>query len=118
MAIFEVESWRVKQGKEKQHHQALRTWLKFVREHRHLFKEWKSVRYYVKYIAAEQSDRHFITWEYDSLCAFETYKKRRKDYKGPYAEYKKVDPYYMDLFDLSTMSIEVWKDQDRDLWVE
>jgi hypothetical protein len=118
MAVFEMESWHVAEKKEKEHREALRTWLKWVNEHRELFKEWKSVRYFVKYIAGEESDRHFIIWEYDSLADFEAYKKRRADYKGPYAEYKKADPYYKGVFDHSGMKVEIWKDIERDLWIE
>lgn len=118
MAIFEMESWYVNQGKEKEHSKAMRAWLKWVNEHRELFKEWKSVRYFVKTIAGEESDRHFIIWEYKSLADFEAYKKRRADYKGPYAEYKKVDPYYMNVFSHIGMKVEVWKDLDRDLWIK
>ncbi|MFC2156566.1 hypothetical protein ACFLT9_01885 [Acidobacteriota bacterium] len=118
MAVFEVESWRAAPGKEKEHREAMRIWLDWVKNHRDLFKEWKSVRYFVKFIAGEATDRHFVMWEYDNLAAFEAYKERRKDYLGPYAEYKKADPYYKDVFDHSTMTIEVWKDLDRDLWLE
>jgi hypothetical protein len=118
MAVFEVESWYIAEGKEEEHSQAMRGWLKWVNEHRELFKEWKSVRYFVKTIAGEESDRHFIMWEYDSLADFEAYKKRRADYKGPYAEYKKHDPYHMGVFSHSGMKVEVWKDIDRDLWIE
>lgn len=118
MAIFEVESWYVQQGKQKEHDDAMRQWLAWVNDHRELFKEWKSVRYFVKYIAGEESDRHFVMWEYDSLAAFEAYKKRRGDYKGPYEDYKKNDPYYKDVFIHSSMKIEVWQDLERDLWLE
>lgn len=118
MAIFEMESWYVAEGKQKEHDEAMRIWLKWVNEHRELFKEWKSVRYFVKYIAGEESDRHFIIWEYDSLADFEGYKKRRADYTGPYEEYKKVDPYYKGVFNHSGMKVEVWKELERDLWIE
>jgi hypothetical protein len=118
MAIFEMESWYVAEGKEKEHKEAMRGWFTFINKHRELFKEWKSVRYFVKTIAGDESDRHFIIWEYNSLADFENYKQRRADYKGPYAEYKKVDPYHMGVFNHSGMKIEVWKDLDRDLWVE
>jgi hypothetical protein len=118
MAIFEVESWRVQQGKEKAQEEAMRQWLQWVNDHRELFKEWKSVRYFVKYIAGEESGRFFVVWEYDSLSAFEAYKARRSDYSGPYEEYKKNDPYYKDLFIHSSMKVEVWQDLDRDLWIE
>ena len=118
MAVFEVESWKISEGKEEKHKKALRQWLKWVGDQRELFKEWKSVRYFVKKIAGEETGRHFIMWEYDSLADYEAYKKRRADYKGPYEEYKKNDPYYMGLFIHSDMRMEFWEDRERDLWIE
>ncbi len=118
MAVFEAESWQIAKGKEKEHKKALRQWFKWVRAHRELFSEWKSVRYFVKTVAGEESGRYFIIWEYDSLADYEAYKKRRADYKGPYEEYKKNDPYYMDLFIHSGMKVEFWQDMERDLWIE
>ena len=118
MAVFEVESWRVAEGKEEEHKLAMRRWLQWVNDHRKLFGEWKSVRYFVKTIAGEESGRHFVIWEYDSLVDHEIYKKRRAGYKGPYEEYKKSDPYYKDVFNHSTMTVELWADVDRGLWVE
>lgn len=118
MAVFEMESWFVLHGKEKQHDEAMRAWLSWVRTHRGLFTEWKSVRYFVKQVAADDSHRHFLLWEYDSLAAYEAYKKRRANYDGAYVEYKKVDPYHMDVFDHSRMGLEFWRDQERDLWIE
>ena len=118
MAVFEVESWLIAEGKEQEHEKAMHGWLKWVNDHRDLFKEWKSVRFFVKTIAGEESDRHFIMWEYDSLADFEAYKKRRGNYEGPYAEYKKNDPYYTDVFNHGTMRVEVWKDLERDLWIQ
>jgi len=84
MPVFEVESWRVAEGKEEEHGEAMRRWLRWVNDHRELFPEWRSVRYFVKTIAGEESERHLIIWEYDSLAAFEAYKARRGDYQGPY----------------------------------
>jgi len=118
MAVFEAESWQIAKGKEKEHKKALRQWFKWVRNHRELFREWKSVRYFVKTVAGEESGRYFIIWEYDSLADYEAYKKRRADYKGPYEEYKKNDPYYKDLFIHSGMKVEFWQDMERDLWIE
>jgi hypothetical protein len=118
MAIYEMESWKVKPGKEHEHEVAMRNWMAWVKEHKDLFPEWKSLRYITKYIAGEETERHVMIWEYDSLASFEEYKARRKDYDGPYADYKKVDPYYMDVFDHTSMKVEVWKPQDRDLWIE
>ena len=118
MSVFEVESWLVAEGQEERHAEAMKGWLTFVNQNRGLFKEGKSVRYFVKSFAGEESERHFVMWEYDSLADFEAYKKRRGDYEGPYAAYKEHDPYYMGVFQHGSMRMEVWKDLDRDLWVE
>jgi hypothetical protein len=29
-----------------------------------------------------------------------------------------VDPYYMDVFEHTTMNVEVWKPLDREFWIE
>ena len=96
----------------------MRGWLKWINDHRKLFPEWKSVRYFSKYVAGEESGRFFVIWEYDSLSEFESYKKRRSGYKGPYTEYKNNDPYYMSVFDHRGMKVEFWIDEERDLWIE
>lgn len=49
MPGFEVETWKVKPSKEKEHEKALRGWFTWVNEHRTLFPEWKSVRYFVDF---------------------------------------------------------------------
>ena len=54
MAVFEAESWQIAKGKEEEHKKAMRRWLKWVNDHRELFREWKSVRYFVKTIAGEE----------------------------------------------------------------
>jgi hypothetical protein len=118
MSVFEMESWSVADGKEKEHDEWMRRWLKWVRDHRELFKEWKSVRYFVKTVAGSESGRRFVIWEYESLADFEAYKKRRENYQGAYAEYKKNDPYHQNVFAHNTMGGEFWRDQERDLWIE
>jgi len=118
MAVFEMESWVIAEGRQKEHEEWMRRWLNWVRAHRELFKEWKSVRYFVKSVAGSESGRHFILWEYDSLADFEAYKKRRGDYQGPYAEYKLNDPYHQNVFVHGTMEVEFWHDQERNLWIE
>lgn len=118
MAIFEAESWFPIQGKEAEHEAAMTNFLKWVGANRHLFKEWKSLRYYVKEIAGPNSGRHFIVWEYEDLASFEAYKKRRHDYPGPYAEYKKNDPYHLGVMDHRNMEVEIWYEIDRPLWLE
>lgn len=116
--IFEVESWRIAEGKEEEHKTGMHKWLKWVNKHRELFPEWKSVRYFVKDIAGTGSERHMVIWEYESLTDFEKYKKRRGDYQGPYKEYKENDPYHKGVFNHQTMQVEVWRDLERELWIE
>jgi hypothetical protein len=118
MAVFEMESWIIAEGRRQEHDEWMRRWLNWVRAHRELFKEWKSVRYFVKSVAGNESGRHFIVWEYESLAEFEAYKKRRGDYQGPYAEYKLNDPYHQNVFVHGTMEVEFWNDQERGLWIE
>ena len=83
MAIFESESWLIAEGKHKEHDEEMYRWFKWVNEHRELFPEWKSVRYFEKYAAGDDSGRRMMIWEYDSFTAYEKYKTRRKDYEGP-----------------------------------
>jgi hypothetical protein len=118
MPVFEVESWRVADGKEEEHAKWMRRWLCWVNEHQELFPEWKSVRYFVKTIAGDDSERHMVLWEYNSLADFEAYKRRRGDYEGPYEEYKRIDPYYQGVFNHQSMRVEVWRDLERELWIE
>ncbi len=118
MSVFEVETWLVAEGKQKEHDEELRRWIKWVHDHRDLFKEWKSLRYFNKYVAGEESGRHLIMWEYENLAAYEAYKTRRKDYEGPYKEYKENDPYYKGVFIHHRMKVEFWKDQEREFWIE
>jgi len=117
MAIFNSESWKIAEGKEKEHDFEMHRWLKWVNDHLELFPEWKSVRYFDLYAAGDDSSRRTVIWEYDSFSDFEKYKTRRKDYAGPYKEYKKNDPYYKGVFIHSSMKVQFWKDLERDLWI-
>ena len=117
MAIYEVESWFPLQGKEEEHDAAMKDFLEWVNANRGLFKEWKSLRYFIREIAGPNSGRHFIVWEYEDLASFESYKKRRQDYSGPYAEYKKHDPYHLGVMDHRNMELEIWYEDHRALWL-
>ena len=47
MSLLEVEKWEIAGGNEEAHHQMIRAWFQFVKEHyAELFAEWKSTRYY------------------------------------------------------------------------
>ena len=118
MAIFEAESWFITEGKHKEHDEEMHRWFKWVNEHQALFPEWKSVRYFEKHAAGDDSGRRMMIWEYDSFTDYEKYKTRRKDYEGPYKEYKENDPYDKGVFTHSRMRFEFWKVLERELWIE
>ncbi len=116
MSIVEVETWLIADGNQEQHDEMIRTWVAFLKEHPDLFEGWKSVRYYrqVGIPGGEATGRYIMMFEYESMEARNAYKERRKDWSGPYAEYKKVDPYQF--FDHSSVTVEAWEPQEEELW--
>lgn len=116
MSIVEVETWLIAPGNEEQHHEMIRRWIAFLQDNRELFEGWKSVRYYRQITApdGEPTGRYVMLFEYESMEARNAYKERRKDFQGPYAEYKKVDPYQF--FDHDSVTIEHWEPQEEALW--
>jgi hypothetical protein len=116
MSIVEVETWLIAPGNEEQHHEIIRRWAAFVQDHRELFEGWRSVRYYRQVAApdGEPTGRYVMLFEYESMEARNAYKERRKDFQGPYAEYKKVDPYQF--FDHSSVTVEHWEPQEEGIW--
>jgi hypothetical protein len=118
MSFLEVESWTIKEGNEEAHHEMIRAWFRYVQEHHaDMFAEWKSARYYREMTRqGEPLGRYIMLFEFHTHEGFLAYKTRRKDWSGPYADYKKVDPYQF--FDLSTVTEEFWAPQETDLWFE
>ena len=118
MSFIEFETWRVRAGCEEQHHDMIRQWFDFlIRHQKDLFPEWKSMRYY------RQTDRegqptgvYIMLFEYHSMAAHHAYKERRKDWSGPYADYKLVDPYQF--FDHDSVTTEYWEPQETQRWAE
>ena len=117
-SFIEFETWRIKPEFQEQHDDMIRQWATFVATHqKELFPEWKSIRYY------HQVDRdgaatgiYIMLFEYHSLEGHHAYKERRKDWSGPYADYKKVDPYQF--FILDTVTTEYWRPLEEDHWSE
>ena len=118
-SFFEYEYWRVKPGKEEKCEQMIRDWFKYVASNQKtLFPEWKSARYF------QQTDRdgkatglYIMLFEYHSIAEHHAYKERRKNWDGPYIEYKKFDPYH-ECFQLETVKTEYWQPLETDLWFE
>lgn len=119
MSVVEVEKWRVASGSEQDHENAIRTWFDWVKQHRdELFKEWKSVRYYreLDTESREPSGTYIMLFEFYSIEARDTYKERRADWSGPYAEYREFDPYQF--FDESTVAVNFWEPSEEDIWLD
>lgn len=118
MSFIEVESWRIKAENEAAHDEMIRQWFRYVKTHHaELFREWKSARYY-RQVDPEgaPTGRYIMLFEFHSREGHHAYKERRKDWSGPYAEYKSVDPYRF--FDLESVAIEYWEPQEVGLWFD
>ncbi len=118
MSFIEYETWKIKPQFEEQHHDMIRRWFDFLTQHQaQLFPEWKSMRYYRQVSREGQPTGVYIMlFEYHSLEAHHAYKDRRKDWSGPYAAYKDVDPYQF--FDHDTVTTKYWDTQETARWRE
>ncbi len=118
MSFIEFETWRIKPGYQDQHDAMIRRWFEFLKTHQQeLFPEWKSARYYREVNReGEPTGKYIMVFEYHSLEGHHAYKERRKDWSGPYAEYKKIDPYQF--FDLETVTTDYWEPQEMPLWAD
>jgi hypothetical protein len=118
MSFIEYETWRAKPEYAVEHDVMIRRWFAYLSRHRaELFPEWISARYY------RQTDRdgaptgvYIMLFEYASVAAHHAYKERRKDWSGPYAEYKQVDPYQY--FEQESVRVEFWEPRETDLWFD
>lgn len=119
MATFiEYEYWTVKEGCKQDYDAMIKAWFAFLETHRQeLFPEWVSAKYF------RQTDRdgqptgvYIMLFEYASIEAHHAYKERRKNWDGPYAEYKKVDPYQF--FNLETCVTEYWQPLETERWFD
>jgi hypothetical protein len=118
MSFIEFETWTIKEGNEEAHHDMIRRWFRYVKDHHaDMFREWKSARYY------RETDRdgrptglYIMLFEFHTLAGHHAYKERRKDWSGPYAEYKTLDPYQF--FNLDSVTTDYWEPQETELWFE
>jgi hypothetical protein len=118
MSFIEYETWRIKPEFKQQHDDMIRRWFDFLTQHQaELFPEWRSMRYY-RQVSSEglPTGTYIMLFEFHSREAHHAYKARRKDWSGPYAEYKLVDPYQF--FDQESVVTEYWEPQETDRWRE
>ncbi len=120
MSFLEYETWRVKEGvKKEDYDQIIRDWFNFLKNNKEeMFAEWVGAKYYRKTDKDGNPTGVFVMiFEYESLEAHHAYKERRKNWDGPYEEYKKVDP-YQEFFDLDSVTCEYWQPLETDYWFD
>jgi len=119
MSFFAVETWISRADRKVDHDEMIRRWFAFVEAHQQeMFQEWRSARYYreVDRQTGEATGRYMMIFEYVSHEGFLAYKERRKDWSGPYTEYKKVDPYQF--FELDTVTETFWESEEQERWLD
>lgn len=119
-SVVEVETWTLRDDVDPvAHEDAIREWFAWVRERQpELFAEWKSVRYYRELDRERRTPtgRFIMLFEFRSLAARDAYKERRRNWDGPYAAYREVDPYRF--FDHDSVTLEFWEPREEQLWME
>lgn len=118
MSFIEVESWEIAKGSETAHHEMIRKWFRYVKvHHAEMFAEWKSARYYRQVDRdGRPTGRYIMMFEFYSVEGHHAYKERRKDWSGPYADYKRVDPY--EFFDHASVKMDHWEPQEASFWLD
>ena len=119
MSFFEVETWIPKPECTAEHDDMIRRWFAYLQAHHdRVFPEWKSARYFrqVDRHTGQPTGRYVMMFEYHTHQGFLAYKERRKDWSGPYADYKKVDPYQF--FQIETVTEDHWLPHEAHLWFD
>jgi len=118
MSFIEYETWTIKDGVQEAHDAMIRKWFDYVARHRDdLFSDWKSARYY-RFVDRDgkPTGRYLMLFEFHSIEAHHAYKERRKNWDGPYAEYKEYDPYQY--FNVEEVTTEFWEPLETDRWLD
>lgn len=118
MRFLEYETWVLKKDIDLgAYDRIIEDWFEFLKEKKkELFDEWISAKYYRKTDREGNPTGVFVMiFEYESLEGHHAYKERRKNWDGPYEEYKKVDP-YQEFFDLETVTTEYLQPLATECW--
>jgi hypothetical protein len=117
MSFIEVESWEIGAGNEEAHHESIRRWFAYVREHHaDMFAEWKSTRYFRQLDAeGHPTGRYIMMFEFYTRAGRDAYKVRRRTWDS-YVQYRNDDPYH--LFQANSIRTEYWEPQEQELWFD
>jgi predicted aconitase len=112
MGVFLVESWLVKEGKEKEHEEECEKILDYIRKNREKFEELKSVRMF-RIFTGRQSNVSIYIQEFGSLAEMEEFdKKIVKD-----QNYMDRIRRWQSLIQKHSIKAEIWFDELREKWV-
>jgi hypothetical protein len=118
MTFYELESWVPRPEDREAHDEMIRRWFGYVETHRRaLFPEWVSAQHFRRVLRDEDggTGREVMLFGYRSHAAFRAYKERRKDWSGPYADYKRFDPYQF--FVADSVRVSHWAPHERWRWM-
>jgi len=114
MAIFEVDSWIVCKGKQKEQEEIMREVFNYGKKHPEISKYVKSLRFFRQGIGGTPVGRYVLITEFKSLAEMEKfYSILEKD-----EEWLKIKKKWDSIIDLKTMNVALWSDKVRELWVE
>lgn len=116
--FYELETWRPQPGREAEHIVLLRVWFAYVRAHHaELFPEWRSAQLFqeVQGEADAVTGQFAMLFGYADQAGFLAYKARRRDWSGPYAEYKQIDPY--PVFIPESVTTTHWRPHLAERWL-
>lgn len=115
--FYELETWRPRPGQQAEHDRLIRAWFDYLHAHHAaLFPEWRSARFFRELHPETHAaaGTYGMLFGYADQAGFLAYKERRRDWSGPYAEYKQVDPY--PVFIPESVNTSHWQPVGPDRW--
>ena len=88
--------------------------LRFKTYHR-VHGDHRDIRFRQLDSSGNHTGRYIMNFEFHSLEGHDSYKERRKNWDGPYEEYKSVDPY--EHFIIESVTVEYWEPLEQDSWL-
>jgi len=112
MGVFLVESWLVKEGKEKEHEKACERILDYIKENREKFKELKSAKIF-RVFTGRQYNTFIYIQEFESLTEMEKFDRKIIRDKI----YMDIINRWQSLIEKHSVKAEIWFDKMQEKWI-
>jgi len=112
MAVFLVESWLVKEGREEEHEKRCIKILSYIKENRNKFKELKSARMF-RVFTGRQYNMFIYIQEFESLAEMEKFDKKITRDKV----YTNIIKEWQSLIEKQSVKAEIWFDKLPEKWI-